>query len=264
MVEAQEKFKRIQDSFGSGAASRIYGREKEQEKIKSFLISKESLLHITGKPGVGKTHTLLSILASQDYFYLNYYHHPNIGTLIAKASQKIIVIDEFDRYYLEKKNECTKSILKTRKKQQKLITISNDLKMGNLKFMPYDPLEISSIIRAKIEKEIGAEIIEEKCMSAITKNIGKNGDLRQVFKYILLLLSKKYENGEALYLKLTDLLTAPKKDETTSVHHQMIKNAKRDEPSIANAFKAYVQECKNLHLAPFTRQDFSTLYEVLK
>lgn len=58
----EDIFVRIQKSFHTSDVEFIYGRETEKAAIREFLNSNENILHITGKPGTGKTCTVKFVL----------------------------------------------------------------------------------------------------------------------------------------------------------------------------------------------------------
>ena len=100
--------------------NRIYGRDEECNRINDFLNSNDYILHITGSPGTGKTSTVKWILSSKSYLYMNYFNETKIT--LNKKAPKIVVLDEFDKFYEEKKVECLKFLNLIRKSKKKLIT----------------------------------------------------------------------------------------------------------------------------------------------
>lgn len=261
--------------------NRIYGRKDECKQIKEFLKSNEQILHITGSPGTGKTTIVKWILPKDSFLYLNYFNEPKI-TLNNKAP-KIIVFDEFDKFQEERKSECLKFLNQIRKLKKKLITISNDLKMGNIRFKPYSINETEQILKEKISLEIGIEIMDQKCMAFLAKKYGEKGDLRALFKVIVAILSRKnntieleidnltenqnnktnMKSPDSTYLlDIKDFITTVKVTES-GIHHQIIEKIKNNTVGQKESFKKYLEECEELSLTPLPKTDFNTILEML-
>lgn len=321
----------------------LYGREKESESIVSFLKSKNQLLHITGNPGTGKTHTVLWTLnnliesiktlntdketiikrnsnnnsienASIDFFkddssnsksknvdeieylYLNYFTegsklYNKVKEFIDKFNgekeinqkksikikqksinicenqNKIVVIDEFDKYYDEKKKECLKTIYFIKNNGFKLITISNNLRMGNIKFLPYTSTEMITILKNKMANEIECSAVDNVALAYLIKKYGSSGDLRSVIKKllecILRLNNSKDANSNDIFVRLPDVIDSQNKDFVKSIHHEIIHKIKENEYCEKKAFKKYLKECDVLHLIALERADFNIVYDLL-
>lgn len=257
--------------------SQIYGRKEECKKIKDFLKSTNFILHITGIPGTGKTSVVKWALSSKPFLYLNYFNESEI--VLKKNSPKIVVIDEFDKFFEEKKIECLKFLNLVRKSKTKLITISNDLKMGNVRFKPYDCTEIDQILTEKMNTEIGTEIMDQKCRSFLIKKYGKTGDLRALFKVIVAAISKKQSKSEMEQntnaqvdecefkasnnlLEISDFLSSEKLTEQ-GIHHQIVSSIKNDTLGSQESFKKYLIECEELSITPLPKTDFNIILEML-
>lgn len=254
-----------QSAFSAAAGGQIYGREHEKQLIRHFLEAPERTLHIVGKPGTGKTCTVLAVLHGRDYAYLNYFHEPSIGKVLAKTAAPVVVVDEFDRYFAEKKAEAMRHVIGLGNRGIKLITISNNLRMGSLEFRPYDSEGILAIINAKMTAELGAEIIDRPALLYLVKRFGQSGDLRIVFKSILELLLRKAANTGGLGLQLADCLSASlDKPGTRNIQHQMIMECASGGRGLAEAYGEYLKECSRMDLPVFTRQDFAMVFELYK
>lgn len=252
---------KIRKCFHTTDKSTVYGRTIEIERIKAFVHSKETILHITGSPGTGKTCTTKAALSDFQYLYLNYYNQPAIGKLLKSSDSNLIVVDEFDKYFQDRKTECIRNIQILQKQNKKLITISNNLRMGNLKFKPYSTEDIVSILKEKIQAEIGGEIIEEKCLKFIAKKFDKIGDLRLVFKYILDAFSAM---STPSILKISDLAVKTESTNIKSIHHDLINTILQSVYSKELAFAAYIKECRNMNIQAFDRNDFQLIFDIYK
>lgn len=245
----------------------IYLREMEIEKIKRFMASTETILHITGRPGTGKTAVVRNVLLEESYEYVNYFTEPDIGKRLKNSKEQIVVIDEFDKYVEEKKKECLRSVLLLRKQGKKLITISNDLRIGNIRFQPYSLEELEIILKKKMENELGKRIMNEKCISFVAKKYEKTGDLRGLFCCIQNLLSRKDEskgennqNTEYL-LEIADFVENGRKS-IESVHHKIIAKIRSETGSKKTAFKMYLKECSDLSISSMSKMEFEMAFGI--
>lgn len=262
--------------------SKIYGRTQEIEQVEHFLGSKNSILHITGCPGSGKTFTVLKILENRSFLYLNYYNNDTINLAIkeyvnfynpnkkdstklincSKKKEKIIVIDEFDKYLQEKKKECLKNIILLKSKNIKLITISNDLRMGNIRFLPYSTSELKFILKEKMENELKEQVIDDVALMYLIKKHGKNGDLRAILKRITDVFSQKNEQINNR-LKIGDVIEKVENCTLNGIHHELIHKIKEESFERCKAFQNYIKECKSISISHLEKNDFDVIYDML-
>lgn len=220
-----------------------YLRDKEKEKIIHFLKSKEKILHIAGNPGTGKTNTVKFILYDYKYTYINHLvdNHP-------KKFEKIIVYDEFDKFYHNRNSQCLNFIKKHRNK--KLITISNDLlfHQNSLLFKPYTNDEISYII----QKKLNTDRISDLVLNYIS--IQEKNDLRRVLNVCSNLLKVKKTS-----ITIQDLIAPNKKRD--SIHQQLIHEMKNIHGEKNKVFIGYKSKCKELKIKELDRIDFTAVFE---
>jgi len=191
-----DMLERIKRSFNSAESSHFYGRDREIAKLREFIESDRDILHVTGNPGTGKTAAIRHALRNEEYEYMNYYYTPSVYSNVRKTSKRFVVIDEYDKFFDEKKSECRKVLILLKKNRQRLITIGNDLKHANVEFLPYTKGEIVGIIEKKIAEEIGASIMSRGVMEMISKKFENKGSMRACFKFILgCYESKSLENS---------------------------------------------------------------------
>lgn len=240
-------------------SSKVYLRESEIQQIRKFINSKNQILHITGNPGTGKTASVCSILKNTRFEYINYFSERQIKQKLEKTKSKIVVIDEFDKYFEEKKQECLKILIKL-KNNKKIITISNNLRMGNIRFKPYSYSELKQIIELKIEAEIGNKIMDSECINFLAKKYEKTGDLRSVFKAILNAISNM---NEVLDRKLTikDFIETVETNEK-GIHRKIISKIKQNELKRTLAYKAYLKECDETGIPCIIKSDFNILFDM--
>lgn len=218
-------------------------RTDEKNKIKQFLTSSCNVLHISGNPGTGKTMTVKYVLKNEKYTYINYMVDQKFF-----VRYKIVVFDEFDRFYLAKKKECLTFLLKH--KNKKIITISNNMLFDCelLIFRPYTKNEILYIVTKKLNCErISNDVIEY--ISLREKN-----DLRKIMCACNELLLK---NSSTITFK--DI--AVKKKRKESIHQQIIHELKKNFRIKEEAFKNYLTRCKELNVDSLSRPDFTSVYE---
>lgn len=242
----------------------VYGREEEKRRIQAFLCGEERALHVTGPPGTGKTCTILGVLEGTEHAYINYYFEPNVSRVLNGLSARIVVIDEFDKYFAEKKSECMKNTIRMSKRGTKLITISNNLRMGHLKFGPYGSKEILCILNEKIAREIGAEIAEKPALAYIAKKFDRCGDMRVLFKFILEAILRKKEDSGGCKLLLGDCTASGTSDSGKNIHHQMISKIAADGVRVSEAYGAYLKECETMGIPVFGRHDFDMVFEMYR
>lgn len=305
-------FEKILKCFQSSSDC-LYGRTEESEAIKKFIEGDDHILHITGNPGTGKTHTVLWTLkclaASQNnakpetnkthkntrssaktddcfrYVYLNYLAEKSINCRLrehlseykkrrsnSKALEKykncnhsdfVLVVDEFDKYYEENKKECLKNIHLFLNNGFKIITISNNLKMGTIRFSPYSATNIVEILQEKMEKEIGEQVVDHIALDYLVKKYG-NGDLRAVMKKVAEIFLKARAAGEGnCRIRLADVIGTQEKQIEKGVHHEIILAIKENEPSEKVAYQKYLKECDTLSLAVIEKQEFEVIFDFL-
>ncbi|KAI4291613.1 hypothetical protein PAPHI01_0887 [Pancytospora philotis] len=256
-----DRMAKIQKAFSTTTAHSAYGRDAEKAHIAGFLAGPEHVLHITGKPGTGKTCTVLGVLSASDHLYINYYYTPHISKALRASSARTVVIDEFDKYFKEKKTQCMRDIIELGRRKAKLITISNNLKMGKLKFGPYSTQDIIQILQRKMDEEIGEPCIERPALVYIAKKYSQHGDLRIVFKVLLDLFFKKASGGGDT-LALQDCLAGAGEQGAQGMHHQIVSRIAAGGEARADAYQAFIKECQAMRLPVFDRQDFFMIYEM--
>lgn len=276
---------RIERAFHPSPGGSVYGRETEKQAISAFLKSSEGAIHITGSPGSGKTCTVKEALRGHKHRYINYCHEPCIGRILAGLKEKIVVIDEFDKYFLEKKNEAVKSIVLLRRKSAKLITISNNLRMGSLCFRPYAAGDILRILREKMAEEVGAGVADEAVLAYVARKFDRCGDLRLVFKFVLdafkrkamdhtpgaeenkSTLNRSKTNGTAeesmLRLKLADCICKEVVKTEKNMHHEIIQKTAEGGKRLADAYAEYLKECQCMNIPIFSRQEFEMVFAMI-
>lgn len=253
---------KIQKAFAIRTGSSVYGRDAEKKRIREFLEGSGRVLHITGKPGTGKTCTVMEVLREHSYEYVNYYHTPEIGSALRNCSSGIVVIDEFDKFFAEKKTACMRAMIDLGHRGIKLVTISNNLRMGNLVFAPYTTQNIYDIIQAKIKEEIGEQCIEDAAILYIAKKYNHCGDLRTVFKALLDLIFKKADDGtDALQLR-DCITTALRNPGEKNLHHQIVCKMAKNAVEQSVAYNEFAKECAALNIPTFDRQEFFMIYKM--
>ncbi|XP_029161621.1 uncharacterized protein LOC114933282 [Nylanderia fulva] len=286
-MKSLEKAKRI---FSRSIPGRTYLRERERTKIKEFISSTEYLLNISGNPGTGKTSTVLNALKGKKCLYLNSMKVRNVYQKIVQTKVKIVVVDEFDRYYKENGKEYLSLIKHVKEEKKKLISISNTLEVSEntLYFKPYTSEEIGSIIKNKIREEIGVEIVDDIAMEVISRKFGDIGDIRRVFDYLLDLIKRKYineredkkdeicveikhshmekKNKEITKIKIGDILCEHKRcqKDGDNIHHRIVRELLTGGINIDCCYKKYLERCKEMKLQFCDRNDFNLIYEIAR
>ncbi|KRH92693.1 hypothetical protein M153_34630001341 [Pseudoloma neurophilia] len=222
----------------------VFLRETEKNEIKKFPNSKSKILHIAGSPGNGKTVTVKYVLKDQKYFYINYLTDNKIPVI----TDKIIVFDEFDKFYNNKRSECLNFLQEYSHK--KIITISNDLlfNKNNLVFKPYDKNEIIQIVK----KKMTSDRIDDILINVVA--LKETNDLRKVLNTFNSLLTEKQDN-----ITLKDLNNTQKR--RPSIHQQIISEIKQENTEKRQAFKNYIGKCKTLKISELNRIDFYSIFE---
>lgn len=221
-------------------------REHEKTMIKQFLKSSNTILHISGNPGTGKTITVKYVLRNMKYTYFNC-----LSNTEPPVKNNLIVLDEFDKFYLLKKRDCINFLIKY--KNKKIITISNNVLFHNnsLIFRPYTKDEIIYIIK----KKLCDQLVDINVVEYIS--IREKNDFRRVLSGYKDLLLKS--NGKII---LTDILKKEQKKE--SIHQQIIHELKNLYHKQEETFTEYLIKCKELNVKSLNRADFITVYENLE
>lgn len=253
-MDTKPQARQIAECFGRNDV--VYLREDETERIKAFLSTGELLFHITGRPGTGKTATVRSALAGMEYQYVNYFLEPGIGGVLRRSRAEVVVIDEFDKYLEERRRECLKALLGLRGRRIKVITISNDLKMGNLRFKPYTAEELGKLIRLKMA-ELGNAVMGEETVQFLAKRHERSGDVRTLFKTIATAASKKNKG----FLEIRDFIDAERRTER-GIHHEMTERIKSEELDRRKAYGKYLLECEELAITPVTKTEFNIIFDM--
>lgn len=271
------KAKDIVDRFSTHTA--IYLREKESQQLTAFLASKDPIFHVTGSPGTGKTATVKSVLSGISFTYVNYFLEPKIAPVLRKSKPKVAVIDEFDKYFEEKRNECVRLLLYLRSKGKKVVTISNDLRMGNLRFQPYTAAEMAEMLRRKMDA-VGGEFMSRECVEFLAKKYEKSGDARALFKAVVTALVRKAEecdqDGEGdvrieenkgnapqqhISLGIRDFIESEKTPER-GLHHELARKIKAAGLNKTKGYGKYLEECEECGIPPVTKGDFFMLFDM--
>lgn len=257
----QKILKKVYQVF-SPQATKIYLRSSEINTIKDFLQGPDNILHICGSPGTGKTVIIKHILKNRKHDFYNYLHNEKI---IYQTKQKILVIDEFDKYYSQKPIECKKLFLYVTQRNKKLITISNSLNIFEnvLFFNVYSTEEIVDIIKSKLE-DIPEITIDESVIRFITIKLGK-GDLRKIFDTCRTVIAKCLEDGRK-DVQMCDVLEDKENCEDLGINHKLIidivvSGLKGD---IKALYEKYVSDCRECHVPALNRTDFFLLYDMYK
>ncbi|ADM12151.1 uncharacterized protein Eint_090210 [Encephalitozoon intestinalis ATCC 50506] len=256
--------KRLYDSFFCSRT--IYLREEETLAIKSFLHSKRPVLHICGNPGTGKTHVTVNTIEGS-FLYLNYYSESDIFSKIKNSNSPVVVIDEFDKYYNERRNECMQAMHYLRSRQ-KLITISNDLRMSGdvLFFRPYSSSDMEKILAQKTLKESAEAILSPIAIKIVSKRIGPSGDLRQLFRYVQEIVGRKIMEGGSLEIDLEDIPLEKENldSKPNNVHHSIITSliSKNKKASRMEIYSKYLRECQEMKISSHDRTDFNIIYDI--
>lgn len=247
----------VKQIIGCFSRSRtIYLRNRESEIIQIFLRSEEMILHITGSPGTGKTATVQKALEDTKYVYVNYFLEPEIEKILGKTKTGVAVIDEFDKYLEERRSWCLKMLLRLREKEMKVITISNGLKMGNLRFKPYTAKDLSDILDLKM-KEIGCEIMSKETVNFLAKRHERNGDIREMFKMICSVIGKKNEP----FLEIRDFLQTERRIDG-GIQYEMVGRIKNNELNRKRAYGMYLIECEGMAIPPITKTEFNMIFDM--
>ncbi|KAM0687875.1 hypothetical protein COBT_000881 [Conglomerata obtusa] len=254
-------------TFQRNTIPKIYLRENEIIHIKEFLQGKENILHICGNPGTGKTCTTQFVLRRRKYTYINYLENVKAVANIYKTKDKIIVIDEFDKFFITKKNECLKFFDFILKNKKKLITLSNSLDIHDNVFFfnAYNAHEIKLIVKQKIQDEIGFKIVNDDVFDILSRKIGSSGDIRKVFEQIKNICDKKInDNKSDELINLNDMQFNENKCYLQeNLHHEIVKKLfNKKENTKTNNYEVYLTQCKEYKITPLDRNDFMIIYNI--
>lgn len=214
----------------------VYLRKHEQQTIKNFITSDSTILHIYGNPGTGKTITTLHTLSNINFSYFNYLE--NTTFYKTKKMKKIVVIDEFDRFYDYKKRESTMFISRP---NHKFITLANKCIFANsFQFTAYKTDEMIYLL-SKLNKKLSNEKLKY-----IAKKFHGQGDLRRAVEY------SKNSVDENEVVKCDD----------ENVNHRIVKEMVRMGLCKADVYGRYVEVCKESMVPYLGRCDFFVLYDM--
>lgn len=246
---------RARIAFHRSSSQKIYLREKEIEYIKRFLVSKKSILNISGNPGTGKTFVVQNTIDSKKSTYLNFFSDSRILSKVKASKSTCFVIDEFDKYEVEKPKECQRLLSYVLEHGKKLIKISNNLraKDDTLFFKPYSPQEIEEIVASKLRNEVGEDILEPYKIKLLSKRVS-TGDVRQVYEQCIEMIDKE----EIENTRNNKIVPNIHKSIIDELVESMLSGEKSD------VFSKYLDKCKELSIPALGRSDFSCLYDLLE
>lgn len=212
----------------------IYLRKSEQQAIADFLQSDSHVLHIFGNPGTGKTTVTLFTLDAYKYTYFNYLENTSFYT--SRKMEKIVIIDEFDRFYEYKKKEAVRFISRP---NRKIITLANKcIFADSLYFKTYTTDELIFIL-TKLNKNLSSDAI-----MLIAKRFNGQGDLRRALEYCNGVIDNKSLTADG------------------NINHKMIKDVIKMCLSKKDVYEKYVEHCKE-NMTPYLgRCDFYVIYEM--
>jgi hypothetical protein len=224
-------------AFSTSKTHRIYLRDRETEEIKPFV-------------------------------YINYLSEPKASERIMKSRKPVVVIDEFDRFYRERNNDCLQCIRRLEERGIKLITLSNDLRLGSdaLFFKPYSAEEMSLILEKKIEEEVHGGFMSSTAIALAAKRFEGVGDLRLLFKHMQEILEIKMASGSEGGIMPSDIVGRMEGRERGegNVHHEMITRlmARHGNRSRMKVYSEYLRECSELKIMSYDRVDFGTVFDM--
>ncbi|TBU15998.1 hypothetical protein CWI42_040200 [Ordospora colligata] len=281
---AIENLRRLYNSFARHT-NQIYLRIEEMCAINSFVKSEKLVLHICGNPGTGKTHVTTNTLKCE-FMYINYYTEKNIFEIIKKSTSLVVVIDEFDKYYHERNNECLQTMAYLRKKNRKIITLSNNLRMPSeaLFFKPYTSLDMELILKQKVTEQYTEEILNNTLIKMISRRFGPSGDLRSLFKHIQDVIAEKILIAESQILGNPSTIDSSIKtcnhtnialqdiqidkngfsDQPGNFHHETIRSLISNSKKLSKIeiYSKYLNECHEMKIPSYDRVDFNIIYDM--
>ncbi|AFN83638.1 hypothetical protein EROM_090200 [Encephalitozoon romaleae SJ-2008] len=154
------------------------------------------------------------------------------------------------------------------KDRQKLITISNDLRMSGdvLFFKPYTSSDMEKILTYKISKETTSRVLSPVAIKIISKRIGPSGDLRQLFRYVQEIVGRKIIEGGSAEIGPKDV--SPEKENReegpNNIHHSIISSiiVKNKRASRMEVYSKYLRECQEMRIPFYDRTDFNIIYDI--
>lgn len=261
-----ENLKRLYAAFSSVEIP-VYLREEEAEAIRSFVASKKPVLHICGNPGVGKTHVTTRTVGNSS-LYLNHYIENDILGRIKANDMPVVIIDEFDRYYSEKRAECLQTMCYLKAEKTQLITISNNLRMTGdvLFFKPYTSVDMEKILTQKVTEESALDVLGPTTIRIMSKRIGPSGDLRQLFRHVQEVVGKKIVEGCGVQITPEDIMPEKenKEERQNNIHHDIISSLilrNRKTPRMG-LYSKYLRECQEMKIPSYDRADFNVIYDI--
>lgn len=264
-----EDLRRAHKSFSLSKSTAIYLREREVSAISSFLRSKQLVLHVCGNPGTGKTHVTTTLLGTSS-LYLNYYNEDNIPLRIKTSRKTVVIIDEFDKYYNEKRGECLRTMCYLKDNGIKLITLSNDLRISAdaLFFRPYTSLDMEKILDQKLRRDPDVEVATQTAIRIMSRKLGCSGDLRPLFKYVQEVIEKKLLDNDVTAISAEDL-THEKENEAkvpSNIHHEIISTlvSGNRRATGTDLYPRYLRECLEMDIQPYDRTDFNIVHEIYR
>jgi Cdc6-like AAA superfamily ATPase len=253
-------------AFSTSVTDRIYLRKKEMEEIEEFLESQRDILHICGNPGTGKTCVTLGAIR-RPFLYINYLNEPRVNERVLRNRGAVVVIDEFDRYYRERRSECLQCMVHLREKGAKLITLSNDLRLASdaLFFKPYSAEEMGKILEEKIENEVQRDFVSRTAIMLLAKKFEASGDLRLLFKCLQEVIENKIASGDEAGIVPADIARSKEGSrEENNVHHEIVTRlmSRHKSASKMKVYSEYLRECNELGIASYDRVDFGTVFDI--
>lgn len=251
-------------AFSLSKSAEICLREREIATIHSFLRSNQPVLHICGNPGTGKTHVATRILRSA--FYINYYGSSGVLDKVRRTSKSVVIIDEFDKYYTEKRSESLQVMCLLKESGKKLVTLSNNLRISTdaLFFEPYTSSDMEKIL---VQRLGDSSVMAPTVVKIISRRLGASGDLRLLFKFMQDVLERKIANDDASEISPEDLVLEREKPRSRSnIHHDIINRLMSSDRRRARVelYSEYLRECADMEIQSHDRMDFNIIYDIYK
>jgi Cdc6-like AAA superfamily ATPase len=245
---------RARNAFHRSSMHCVYLRADEVKHITGFLESDGHILHVCGSPGTGKTLVVMNVMSKLEHMYLNFFSTSDVFAKVKASSITCFVVDEFDKYEHEKKNESKLLLMHIVQSNKKLITISNKLSRSEnvLFFKPYLPEEIEEIIVLKLRYEVGEDLLDIRSIKHVAKRF--LGDIRQAYEHCLKIISGSVAEDACVA------------EDTPNIHKEIVRDlvAKTRAKSRNAVFAAYVERCRELSIRAYGRSDFGCLYDMFE